>query len=37
MTKKLGSFLELNITYEGRQPGEGHVIHTGRAALRAIL
>jgi hypothetical protein len=37
MTKKLGSFLELNITYEGRKPGEGNVIHTGRASLRAIL
>ena len=37
LTRKLGSFLELNITYEGRKPGEGHVIHTGRASLRAIL
>jgi len=37
LTKKIGSFLELNITYEGRKPGEGHVIHTGRASLRAIL
>jgi hypothetical protein len=37
LTKKLGSFLELNIAYEGRKPGEGHVIHTGRASLRAIL
>ncbi len=37
LTKKLGSFLELNINYEGRKPGEGHVIHTGRASLRAIL
>jgi hypothetical protein len=37
LTKKLGSFLELNISYEGRKPGEGHAIHTGRAALRAIL
>jgi hypothetical protein len=37
LTRKLGSFLELNINYEGRQPGEGHVIHTGRASLRAIL
>ena len=37
LTKKLGSFLELNITYEGRKPGEGRVIHTGRASLRAIL
>ena len=37
LTKKLGSFLELNVTYEGRKPGEGHTIHTGRASLRAIL
>jgi hypothetical protein len=37
LTKKLGSFLELNINYEGRKPGEGHVIHTGRMSLRAIL
>jgi hypothetical protein len=36
-TKKLGSFLELNINYEGRQPGEGPIINTGRASLRAIL
>ncbi|HEY8735342.1 MAG TPA: hypothetical protein VIL90_12305, partial [Puia sp.] len=37
LTKKLGSFLELNINYEGRKPGEGHVIHTGRASIRAVL
>jgi hypothetical protein len=37
LTRKLGSFLELNITYEGRKPGEGAVIHTGRASIRAIL
>jgi len=37
LTRKIGSFLELNITYEGRKPGEGTVIHTGRASLRAIL
>jgi hypothetical protein len=37
LTRKLGSFLELNITYEGRKPGEGTVINTGRASLRAIL
>jgi hypothetical protein len=37
LTRKLGSFLELNSNYEGRKPGEGHVIHTGRASLRAIL
>ncbi|MFI5154776.1 MAG: hypothetical protein ACHQEM_01235 [Chitinophagales bacterium] len=36
-TKKLGNNLEVNLQYEGRQPGEGHVIHTGRASIRAIL
>ncbi|HTQ66640.1 MAG TPA: hypothetical protein VMI12_17730 [Puia sp.] len=36
-TKKLGANLELSIQYEGRQPGEGHTVHTGRASLRAIL
>jgi hypothetical protein len=37
LTKKLGSFLELNVAYEGRKPGEGTIIHTGRASIRAIL
>jgi len=36
-TKKLGGNLELGIQYEGRKPGEGNTIHTGRASLRAIL
>lgn len=36
-TKKLGSALELSIQYEGRKPGEGSTIHTGRASLRALL
>jgi hypothetical protein len=37
LTKKLGSNLELSIQYEGRKPGEGRTVHTGRASLRAIL
>jgi len=37
LTKKLGSNLELSVQYEGRKPGEGRTIHTGRASLRAIL
>jgi hypothetical protein len=37
LTKKLGGNLELNIQYEGRKPGEGRTIHTGRASLRALL
>ncbi|PWT71022.1 MAG: hypothetical protein C5B59_18940 [Bacteroidetes bacterium] len=36
-TKKLGPNLELGIQYEGRKPGEGRTVHTGRASLRAIL
>ena len=36
-TKKLGNNLELSIQYEGRKPGTGQTIHTGRASLRAIL
>jgi hypothetical protein len=37
LTRKLGSFLELNVAYEGRKPGASHVVNTGRASLRAIL
>ncbi|MBS1659841.1 MAG: hypothetical protein JST68_02190 [Bacteroidetes bacterium] len=37
LTKRLGNSLELSIQYEGRKPGETRVIHTGRAALRALL
>jgi hypothetical protein len=36
-TKKLGNNLELSLEYDGRKPGEGPVINTGRASLRAIL
>jgi hypothetical protein len=36
-TKKLGSSLELSIQYEGRKPADAGIVHTGRAALRAIL
>jgi hypothetical protein len=37
LTKKLGNNLEMSIQYEGRKPGTGQTIHTGRASLRAIL
>jgi hypothetical protein len=36
-TKKLGNNLELSLQYEGRKPGEGVIVHTGHASLRAIL
>ena len=37
ITKKLGGNLELGLQYEGRKPGEGPTVNTGRASLRAIL
>lgn len=36
-TKKLGGSLELSLQYEGRKAGETGIVHTGRAALRALL
>ncbi|WP_431216818.1 hypothetical protein ACQ86N_21000 [Puia sp. P3] len=37
LTKRLGNSLELSLQYEGRKAGETRIIHTGRAALRALL
>jgi hypothetical protein len=37
LTKRLGNNLELSVQYEGRRAGETRIIHTGRAALRALL
>ncbi|HEV9037843.1 MAG TPA: hypothetical protein VGQ51_14510, partial [Puia sp.] len=37
LTRKLGGSLELSLQYEGRKAGETGVVHTGRAALRALL
>jgi hypothetical protein len=36
-TKRLGSSLELSLQYEGRKAGATGIVHTGRAALRALL
>lgn len=36
-TKKLGGSLELSLQYEGRKAGDAGIVHTGRAALRALL
>jgi len=36
-TKRLINNLEISINYEGRKPGDGKTIHTGRASIRALL
>ena len=36
-TKRLINSLEISFSYEGRKPGDGKVINTGRASLRALL
>jgi hypothetical protein len=35
--RRVGKGVELSFEYEGRKPGEGNVIHTGRMSVRAIL
>ncbi len=37
LTRRLTSFLELSMQYEGRQSGRSGTVHTGRAQLRAIF
>ncbi|MFV0606320.1 MAG: hypothetical protein ACK5NK_10815, partial [Niabella sp.] len=37
LTKRLMNNLELNFQYDGRKPGTGKTIHTGKATLTAIF
>lgn len=37
LTKRLGSFLEMTIQYEGRKSGSAGMVNIGRAQIRAIL
>jgi outer membrane protein assembly factor BamA len=37
ITKRLSSFLEISVQYEGRKSGESGLINLGRAQVRAIL
>jgi len=36
-TRRISNFLEFNLQYEGRKPGEGRTVHIGRASIRALL
>ncbi|MBX9784376.1 MAG: hypothetical protein K2X48_13885 [Chitinophagaceae bacterium] len=36
-TKRLANNMEINFSYEGRKPGTGRTIHTGRAGVRALF
>jgi len=35
--RRIGKGIELGFEYEGRKPGNGAIIHTGRMSLRALL
>ena len=37
LTKRLMNNLELNFQYDGRKPGTGKTVHTGRATLTALF
>ena len=37
VTKRLANNMEISIQYDGRKPGTGRVIHTGRAGVRALF
>lgn len=37
LTKRLSSFLEMNVQYEGRKAGNSGLVNIGRASIRAIL
>lgn len=37
LTKRLMNNLELNFQYDGRKPGTGRTVHTGRATLTALF
>jgi len=37
LTKRLGSFMEISIQYEGRKSGLSGMVNLGRAQVRALL
>jgi hypothetical protein len=37
LDRQLSKFMQMNISYEGRKPGIGKVVHVGRAQVRAVF
>ena len=37
LDRQLSKYLQMNITYEGRKPGVGKVVHVARAQVRALF
>jgi hypothetical protein len=37
LDRQLSKFMQMNISYEGRKPGVGKIVHVGRAQVRAIF
>lgn len=35
--RRVGKGIEISLEYDGRKPGEGDIVHTGRMSIRAIL
>lgn len=35
--RRVGKGIEISLEYEGRKPGQGTIVHTGRMSVRAIL
>jgi hypothetical protein len=35
--RRVGKGIEISLEYDGRKPGEGAVVHTGRMSVRAVL
>lgn len=35
--RRVGKGIELSLEYEGRKPGTGNIVHTGRMSIKAIL
>jgi hypothetical protein len=37
LTRRLSSFIELSVQYEGRKSGQSGMVHVGRAQVRALF